>query len=97
MPGEELVDPVERDPVHAVVQIHVIGPFNDQRLRGFSSRLVRILAEIAGVSVLAGDQQDRLRQINSMLAYTGKLKNAMRGLRQAKSSSLRGGFSHARS
>src|SRR3954465_749337 len=59
---EEAGQLVERDEVDAIVEIDVTGAGNDDQFLGLSSEGVGVLAELAGVRVLPGDEQHRSRR-----------------------------------
>lgn len=50
---------VERNDVQAVVQIGVVGTWDDHQLLGFGRRRVGSFTEVARVRFLAMDEQDR--------------------------------------
>jgi MmyB-like transcription regulator ligand binding domain len=52
---------VEGDEVHAVVEVDVAGTGNEHQLLGFGGELVGLLAELAGVRLVTGDEQHRAR------------------------------------
>src|SRR4051794_37360896 len=60
--GEELLELVERDQVRLVVEVDVARVRDVVELLGLGGDLVDVLAEVARVRVLAGDEQDRSRR-----------------------------------
>jgi hypothetical protein len=56
---------LERNEIHAVVKIDVTGTLDHDKLLRFGRTLVSVLAELAGVSLVAADEQQRTGR-NSM-------------------------------
>ena len=75
--GEEFNQSVERNLVHAVIQVDVIRTRYDEQLLGLRRQLVDVLGVVPRVGLFTGDQQHGRGEIISMLAYIGKLKNDM--------------------
>jgi hypothetical protein len=58
---EERLKPSNGNDVRLVIEVHMIGAADDHEFLRFRHCLVGVFAEVAGVRVLAGDQQDRAR------------------------------------
>ena len=71
--GEEFNQSVERNLVHAVIQVDVIRTRYDEQLLGLRRQLVDVLGVVPRVATNSTGRGE----IISMLAYIGKLKNDM--------------------
>ena len=62
MPVKESFELVPRDQVHAVIQINMARARHEDQLLRLRRALIRVLAELAGVRLIARDEQQRTRR-----------------------------------
>jgi len=54
---KERIQLVEGDQVHPIIEVHMARAGNDDQFLRFGGQLVGVLAELDGVSLFAGDEQ----------------------------------------